>query len=159
MSGDGGWLDVRDAEPALDGEDYGYRVESRPVLATDGLCVQVALLSRYRHEDGRPGLTRDRDWHVLGPDGYRFDNVTHWQPLPKVPGFPCAACGSRVSPLEADIGHRCRDTAGLVRELRRCLAKYVTSERWWPADLAAIQAANEWLGNTELPPAAAAGGR
>lgn len=81
------WLDVRDAEPALDGEDYGYRLESRDVLATDGRDVYVARFSRYRDHDGDgPGLTVERDWHIAGRDFYSLHGVTHWRPVPELPG-------------------------------------------------------------------------
>lgn len=53
-------------------DDYN----SAPVLATDGKLAQVCRLTKSPDlGDGEPP---DIWWQVVGPDAYRFENVTHW---------------------------------------------------------------------------------
>lgn len=78
------WLDIRDAEPPLDGDDYGAWIESREVLAVARGRVHIARLARDRRDDG-PGLEPGRRWVLQGRDGYYLEGVTHWQALPEPP--------------------------------------------------------------------------
>ena len=61
--------------PELVNDELGWS-ESKWVLATDGKDWQVAKYCVY------PDLEDKAKWVVFGPDGYEFDGVTHWIPLP-----------------------------------------------------------------------------
>ena len=57
-------------------------LESPWVLATDGKEMFVAHFRLWPETEAWEG---DAGWEVWGPDGYDHE-VTHWMPLPPLPG-------------------------------------------------------------------------
>ncbi len=78
------WIKVEDRLPPPDenlgygNSTYGFLTESGNVLASDGLRVFVARLTRS--EEG------ETIWRHWGRDADDIDGkVTHWRPLPELP--------------------------------------------------------------------------
>jgi len=61
------------------GDDFHAFRHSVPVLATDGVLILVAYVHVWADNDYAPS------WKIAGRDGYTFDGVTHWRPLPSLP--------------------------------------------------------------------------
>jgi Protein of unknown function (DUF551). len=70
--------------PDLCDDEFGWS-ESTWVLATDGKAWQVAKYRIIPPWDDEDPSTADARWVVYGRDGYKFENVTHWMPLPPLP--------------------------------------------------------------------------
>lgn len=75
------WIPVSERMPDVELDPFCWE-ESDHVLATDGLRVHVACTRKLlsEHED------LETCWVIVGRDGYEFEDVTHWMPLPKLPG-------------------------------------------------------------------------
>lgn len=74
------WISVNERMPPKSEEfSYGCTERSVLVLATDGKDITTAYHMVYTDGDSFPR------WIEFGRDGYEFDGVTHWMPLPELP--------------------------------------------------------------------------
>ena len=76
------WISVDEQLPE-EKEDYDCFLDSCEVLFTDGNFVFIGPTRRWPECDG---LSAQLVWYQYGSDGYSVYNVTHWMPLPELPG-------------------------------------------------------------------------
>ena len=78
---DDNWISVEERLPEMHtSNDIFGHLESDRVLVMSYGRATVANLRQY-HDDAFPAL-----WIETGSDGYAMEHVTHWQPLPAMPG-------------------------------------------------------------------------
>jgi len=79
-----GWQPYPETRPPNNEKEclIGYDFYSHEVLFTDGREIYIGRLEQI--DASETGF--DPEWIESGPDGYRQTCVTHWRPLPPLPG-------------------------------------------------------------------------
>ncbi len=55
-----------------------WRSNSEQILMTDGIHTYTGYCWKYPDEE-------TINWTISGRDGYSFNEITHWMPLPELP--------------------------------------------------------------------------
>ena len=73
------WIKIEEQEPTTTNIHSSY-AKSENILATDGERVYLGYMLKIGTEDNMSVY-----WKVAGPEIYTLEDITHWQPLPKLP--------------------------------------------------------------------------